>query len=129
MYAYWTLTISGCFELNHHDYIRKLSAVNYFLNISFITPERNRILKNGFQMCTRHITTILASFFPIRKDSQGLRTSGWLKWWLMHLKEEEEEFVMATKRVKSNKSSAALRAVSRINYSILICYHSCQILT
>ncbi len=31
------------------------------------------------------------------------------------LKEEEEEFDMATKRVKSNKSAAALRAVSRLN--------------
>jgi len=29
--------------------------------------------------------------------------------------EEEEEFVMATKRLKSNKSAAALRAVSRLN--------------
>jgi hypothetical protein len=30
-------------------------------------------------------------------------------------KEEEEEFVMATKRVKSNKSAAELRVVSRLN--------------
>jgi hypothetical protein len=29
--------------------------------------------------------------------------------------EEEEEFVMATKRLKSNKSATALRAVSRLN--------------
>jgi hypothetical protein len=29
-------------------------------------------------------------------------------------KEEEEEFVMATKRLKSNKSATALRAVSRL---------------
>ena len=29
--------------------------------------------------------------------------------------EEEEEFAMATKRVKSNKSATALRAVSRLN--------------
>jgi hypothetical protein len=28
--------------------------------------------------------------------------------------EEEEEFVMATKRLKSNKSTSALRAVSRL---------------
>jgi len=33
-------------------------------------------------------------------------------------KKEEEEFVMATKRVKSNKSAVALRAVSRLNDSI-----------
>jgi hypothetical protein len=31
--------------------------------------------------------------------------------------EEEEEFVMATKRLKSNKSATALRAVSRLNNS------------
>ncbi len=29
--------------------------------------------------------------------------------------EEEEEFIMATKRLKSNKSAAALRAVSHLN--------------
>jgi hypothetical protein len=34
----------------------------------------------------------------------------------MHSTEEEkEEFVMATKRLKSNKSTSALRAVSRLN--------------
>jgi hypothetical protein len=33
----------------------------------------------------------------------------------MSLVEEEEEFVMATKRLKSNKSAYALRAVSRLN--------------
>ena len=30
--------------------------------------------------------------------------------------EEEEEFVIATNRVKSNKSASALRAVSRLKY-------------
>jgi hypothetical protein len=29
--------------------------------------------------------------------------------------EEEEEFAMATKRQKSNKSASAVRAVSRLN--------------
>jgi len=29
--------------------------------------------------------------------------------------EEEEEFAMATKRLKSNKSASALRVVSRLN--------------
>ena len=32
--------------------------------------------------------------------------------------EEEEEFVIATKRVKSNKSASALRAVSRLKKRI-----------
>ena len=32
---------------------------------------------------------------------------------------EEEEFVMATKRLKSNKSATALRAVSRLKKKIL----------
>jgi len=29
--------------------------------------------------------------------------------------QEEEEFAMATKRLKSNKSASAVRAVSRLN--------------
>jgi hypothetical protein len=32
----------------------------------------------------------------------------------MRRAQEEEEFVMATKRLKSNKSASALRAVSRL---------------
>jgi hypothetical protein len=50
----------------------------------------------------------------------------------MSLVEEEEEFVMGTKRLKSNKSASALRAVSRLNndnvstYYIRSTYYPCK---
>jgi hypothetical protein len=39
----------------------------------------------------------------------------------MH-REEEKEFAMAIKLLKSNKSTAALRAVSRLNYKKRYCF-------
>jgi len=88
-----------------YDHKRKLSAVNYrFLNL-FITPERSRILKNGFQMCTRHILGILANFFPTRNDAQVPRTSGWLESWLMSLVEEEEELDCHSSKARVEKAA------------------------
>ena len=81
----------------------------------FIAPERNHILKNGFQMCTRHILTISASFSAFWNNGQMRRMSGWLESWLMRpAEEEEEEFTMATKPIESIKSATALRAVGRL---------------
>jgi hypothetical protein len=42
------------------------------------------------------------------------------------VEEEEEEFVMATKRLKSNKSASALRAVSRLKNKCFILFRVCK---
>jgi hypothetical protein len=42
----------------------------------------------------------------------------------MRRTEEEEEFTMATNRLKSDKSASALCAVSRLNYSNIQEYNS-----
>ena len=69
----------------------------------FIAPERNHILKNGFQMCTRHILTISASFSAFWNNGQMRRTSGWLESWLMRPAEEEElEFHPGQARVEKS---------------------------
>ena len=47
------------------------------------------------------------------KRDDGLNRDSFVEW--KGEEEEEEEFVMATKRVKSDKSTVALREVSRLN--------------
>lgn len=55
----------------------------------FIALERRWISKNGFQMCTHRIHTILANFFSIWNDIQVLKTSSRLLPRLFCPEEEE----------------------------------------
>ena len=70
---------NGLFLLNNREssFTIKGKAQQFIIVVRiFIAPERKRISKNGFRMCTRHILRISMNFSPKLRHALARRTVG-----------------------------------------------------